>query len=180
MAGRKPQPRADEQAGANPLRPPRGTARANKNFVNGLGSQRAIADRAEAFYRALMLDPRCPLYLHSAAFAQSVMSWSQAEAVASLAYEHMERCLIEGGPDLIFALKPGVMRSVSEVWMAHAKFAMQLRSKLGIDPAAYARVSRDLNLAGNATEDRLQQMAQAGAAVTTKRLELVQGEVEAS
>lgn len=193
MPGRKPRKSSDEQLGTSPLkrdgrarhggdfqpgnRPANAFREGNKlsqlsHRTAGRTSKIAIADRADAILVAMLEDARCPDHLRSPAFAPSVMAWSRAEAVASLAWDHMQAVMEEAGAAGVFGLAPGVMRAVSEVWKGHEQFAAQLRSKLGIDPVSYAKISRDLGIAANASQDRLEKMAAKGAEVTSRALGL--------
>lgn len=201
MAGRKPRQGNDEQGGTDQLKPHRNKFQPPKPFqpgnrpvnafppgnrisatgtlTHGITSKWAIRDRADAILEAMLTDPRCPDHLHSPGFAVTIMDWSKAEAVASLAFDWMCKLLEEGGedgPGIIFGLQPGVMRAVSEVWKGHAAHADRLRSKLGLDPVSYAKIARDLGIASAATEDRLSRMAESGKEVTERRLGLVAGD----
>lgn len=168
MAGRRPRVTADDVNGSNPLRP--AGAQDTSGIVHGLTSKRALKQKSEAIVNAMLTDPHCPLYLRTPAFAASVMAWGQAEAMAALAWEYMCVLLDDGGPAAIFGMREGQLKAQSEVWKAHASFASQMRSKLGIDPSGYAKLARELNLQQNATAGQLQQMADRGGEIAQRRL----------
>lgn len=192
MAGRTPRKGRDEQQGTDPLKPasdrldPRGERVGNRvnnggskgnvnRMTHGMKSRRALEARSTAIITAMLGDNRCPDHLRSPAFAHTLIAWGNAEAMASLAWDHMCDLLTEGGPTAIFGLSPGMMKSVSEVWKAHAAFASTLRGRLGIDPVGYAKIARDLGIAAATTGDQLARMNAAGAAITQRRLAAIAG-----
>lgn len=177
MAGRKPRVTGDEQAGVSPLRPRRGSAPplrppGTHPRRGDTPAERAIRERATALVTAMWETPRCPPHLRQEAFASQMLAWGRAEAVASVAYDRMCELLAEQGPDAIFGMKPGIMRAMSEVWMGLERHASQQRSKLGLDPVSYAKISRDLGIAAGAAEDRLTKMAKQGSEIVQRRLGL--------
>ena len=203
MAGRRPKQTSDDQSGTNPLKPGRrGGKTGGRDFepgnvpqnafgkgnkvgvggtrTHGMTSDISIRARAEAIITAMLEDARCPDHLRSPAFAPTLLAWGRAEAISSLAYDWMCVLLDSEGPEAIFGLKQGQVKAISDVWRGHEQFASSLRSKLGLDPAGYARLSKDLGLTATATEDRLVKMAQAGHDVTSRRLGLVRGTTEGS
>jgi hypothetical protein len=195
MAGRKPRQVPDDQQGTNPLKrqyKPHGhdpagnnlpgslaghkfgegnnAARgARGNWRNGLGSERTITHRAAAILEAMLSDPHCADHLRHSLFAASVMAWSRAEAMASLAWEWMERLYAGGGADALFLPQPQIMKTASEVWLKHSESASRARDKLGISPVSYAKIRRDLGLNEESIAQRLGQMAVGGAQIRSRR-----------
>lgn len=182
MAGRKPRMTRDQQAGQDPLKPPRtpgSYAPGNMGNVNalrnGMTSKRALNDRAMAIITAYLEDARCPDHLRLPAFAADVMAWGQAEALASFAWDDMCKLMDEEGTAAVFRMQPGVMKAQSEVWKAHAAFASQLRKGLGLSPAGYAKIARELGIGAASTQDQLARMSEEGGEIVQRRLAIVRG-----
>lgn len=146
------------------------------NYKHGIRSQRAISDRAEAIVTAMLGDAHCPDYLRSAAFIPSVMAWGKAEAAASLAWDWCEQL---GTPGM-FLMGEGHGRSAIDMWKALHAHARSVRNDIGLSPISYAKIARDLGIAHQATEDRLNAAAREGQAITARRMGIVQGQADAS
>lgn len=114
---------------------------------------------------AVLASASMPDLVRAETFRAAVRDWCRAEAVAELAYGW----LCEQEPEFMFGLKPGVARSPAEVWRSLSAHAGRMRARLGLDPASYAQVRRDLGLADKAAEDRLVVMAREGAEIVKRR-----------
>lgn len=132
----------------------------------GAQSDRMVTARAEALMSAVREDARLPEYLRSALFQFAVRAWARAEVKAALADEWLEKF---EDPSELFELKPGVMRSPAEVARGFEAHAARLRSRLGMDPVAYAALSRDLGLAARSVDESLARAAAAGQEIIARR-----------
>ena len=73
----------------------------------------------------------------------------------------------------------GGTKTQMEQWKSFMMAAAKMRSDLGISPASYARLAKDLGLAHKANEDALERLATAGAEITSRRLEREGGDAPA-
>lgn len=200
MAGRRPRQTRDEQAGVSPLKPRRGPEPGNvsgnavpgsqgghkfgegntaskgntSTFTHGMYSRRAVEARARQIIAALMEDGLTPEHVRHPMFTLHVGALSRIEAAASLGYEYWMDVLDTEGPAAVFGMKEGVPRALIEVWAGLEQKASRLRADMGLTPAGYAKISRDLGIAASATEDRLAAAAREGHAIAARRLGLVQ------
>jgi hypothetical protein len=189
MAGRRPQMSRDEQAGQDPLKRSPGWPNPNRSHdsaaqsrrapgaapKHGLFSARAVNAKSMSIITAMLEDARCPDHLRSPAFTAELMSWGRAEAMAALSWQWLCSVLDTAGPEAIFGMQPGMVKSLSDVWKGHEAFAAQRRRALGISPDGYARIARNLGLAAAATGDQLARMKEAGGEIARRRIGLVQG-----
>lgn len=201
MAGRKPRESRDEQSGVTPLHGPRGGhknpgtgrtsgiqpdgtwvpayrgqrrpfAEGNDAAVtHGATSPAKIKPRAEAIINSVLEDPLMPGHLRSPAFRYALQAWAEAEAASSLLYDWIAEQSIE---TLVFP-RLGATRAPIELWQTMAKTAATLRGKLGLDPASYSKISKNLGLEKKAAEDGLTLLATAGAAIVAARAEITAG-----
>jgi hypothetical protein len=114
---------------------------------------------------AALADPELA-YLGSPRFADTLWSWAQARAMATLAFRW---CAGLDDPAEMFELKRGVLRAPAEVWRAMDAHATRLGARLGLDPASYAVISRDMGLAKKAVVESLDRMADSGSAIVARR-----------
>lgn len=195
MAGRRPRVPRDEAAGVSPLKGQAGAAGTGGNgagrggpargyswapfapghtasLKHGVYSEPRVSARASELMAAVLADPRLPDHVRSALFEPALRAWSRAEAMAEAAWDW---ATAKDNPDEMFELKPGVMRSPSEVWKGLEAHAARARSRLGMDPASYAAISKDLGLANRAVEDSLQRAARQGREIAARRLGITRG-----
>ncbi len=188
MAGRKPRETRDQQAGQDPLTAggrrrgeyaPGNMGGANA-MKHGMTSSRAINAKAMAIITAMLEDARCPDHLRSPAFVAELMAWGRAEAMSALAWDWLSKVLDAEGPEAIFGMQPGMVKSLSDVWKGHEAFAAQRRRALGISPDGYARIARNLGLAAAATGDQLARMKETGGEIAKRRIALVRGDEQSA
>jgi hypothetical protein len=135
------------------------------NLVHGARCEKMIAPRAQALETAVMESAEFPDLVRSPVFRMSLTAWTRAEAVASLLYEY------------IAGLEPGEMmtprlagtRAPVDLWRTAESHAAKLRGELGLTPTGYAKISRDLGLAGRAADEALERMASAGRQIREQR-----------
>jgi len=199
VAGRRQGKSRDEEAGVTPLhgRPPRGTAKGTPsgigpdgvwhpavpgqrppfapgntiNLTHGATCPAKIRPRAEEIVRSVLEDALMPDHLRSPAFRFALQAWAEAEAAAAMLYDWICEQSIE---TLVFP-RLGATKAPVELWQTMAKTAMTLRGKLGLDPASYARISKDLGIAENASENQLRGAAQRGALIVARRAAIGEG-----
>jgi hypothetical protein len=129
-------------------------------MTSGFSSERQVGPLADRIARELLEDAATPPHVREPLFAASVQAWARAEAAVRLIWEWLaERDLMTALTELTTSTEEegkdggGVVRrkattrhvgSVLEALRKYETLAMNLRSKLGLDPAAAARVGRDL------------------------------------
>jgi hypothetical protein len=165
MAGRKPR---KNPFGAPDDDPPEPEWKPGQ-FVHGMYSEHAIRERSEAIGKAFLSDPHCPPHIRLTTFMAEFASWTRREALASLALDYAERKLYEEGLEGLFGLKPGVMRAPAEILSGSEDGASRARSKLGINPASYARIMATVNFSQTSAADQVRQMDAAGAEIVARR-----------
>ena len=128
-------------------------------MVHGASSERRIAPLADQIAAALLADPDTPPYLLEPSYAAVVRAWSRAEAVVSLLWDWLAE------QDIGTALADTTttdederrsrsksrrhttsrhVESVLTQLHRHETRAMNLRSRLGIDPLSRARLGKDI------------------------------------
>lgn len=127
--------------------------------VHGARSERHVGPLAAQIAQDLLSDPDVPPHIREPLFAASVQAWARAEAVCKLLAGWLaERDLMAGLTAAETTTedeertkdrthRKSVTRSVPAVLDMLRKWesiAMNLRAKLGLDPASAARVGRDL------------------------------------
>lgn len=206
MAGRKQQRTRDEQAGVTPLHGRRPGGRSGPHgqrssglredgtfepefegqrepfrpgnkaaLVHGARDEDSLRPLAQQIFTRLLEDPQMPDHVRSAAFVMEGAAWSRAEAAAALIWDHVASM----GVDAATRLDPGRARSLLDIWIAAEKLAGRGRDKMGLNPSAYAKISKDLGIAAKAGEDALESMASRGAQITATRLEIEGGDAPA-
>lgn len=144
-------------------------------YVHGAYSDDEIAPRARALVTSVLEDKAMPDHLRSPAFRHSLDAWGRAEAAASLILEY-----ISGqGIGATIVPKMGGTKAPLEIWQKFETTAARMRSELGISPASYARISRDLGLNQKANEDALERLSGQGAQIVARRMEIEGGSATA-
>jgi hypothetical protein len=128
-------------------------------LVHGASSERHIAPRAAQIAADLLNHQGCPPYLKEPGYTPVVRAWSRAEAVVSLLWDWLaEHDLDDALTDLTTvdedeehakgsATRHTVSRRVESVLTQlhrHEVRAMNLRSRLGLDPLSRARLGKDI------------------------------------
>lgn len=135
------------------------------SVVHGAFSERAVAPRAEALMTAVLEDGEFPDHVRSAVFRMSLAAWARAEAVASLLFDHV----VTLGAEQMMTPRLAGTRAPVDLWRAADAHAAKLRGELGLSPVSYARIAKDLGLAGRSAEEALERMAQAGREIRERR-----------
>jgi hypothetical protein len=159
-------------AGVQEPRPARGYSWAPFEAGNTAGqrhgaySLRVTGPLAEEILAGLLADPGVPDHVRSPAWRYQARAWAQAEAVAQVLYEHIGAM----GAEAMVTPKLAGTRAPVDAWRSAAGHAARERARLGLDPASYARLRKDLGIAERAQEDALAMMAREGAKVSARRL----------
>ena len=140
--------------------------------VHGARSEREIGPRAVEIMTALLEDPAQPDHVRSPVFRHHVWAWARAESVAGLLFDYLAGLSF----DEMVTPRLAATRSPVDLWKVADGHAGRLRSSLGLDPAGYAKIRRDLGLSQRASEEALEQLSAAGAAIVAKRRELGAGQ----
>jgi hypothetical protein len=133
--------------------------------VHGARSERAIVPRAQALMTAVLEDADCPEYVRSAMFRFTLTAWARAEAIASLMYEYLTGL----DPEQMITPKKVATKAPIDLWRIADGHAARLRAELGLSPVSYARIAKDLGLAGKSAEEALGQMARNGREIRERR-----------
>ena len=170
-----------EQARAAELKPARGYSWEpfqpghTRSVTSGIHSERMLMPRAEAILLQAKADPSWPHYLNEPVYAAAVSAWARAEAAVQLYTEYLEGQTPEewstevtdlaeategdgdrGGSSTRTSRSRKRMASL-EMWRKLEQHASQMRTKLGLDPLARARLGRDV---ASQQADMAQVMAQ--------------------
>ena len=95
----------------------------------------------------------------------SVESWARREARARILSDYLDGLTVE---EMISPTRAGAVKSVFEIWLSAEHSAAKARHDLGLDPSSWARIQRDLGIAGRAADDRLAQLGEKGAAIRAR------------
>ena len=117
------------------------------------------------------LDGYCPPQLEMPQFLPAVEAWARAEARVRLLNDWVEGMSIEemtSPPERKGSATPAVKVPV-ELLMQAENQAAKRRKDLGLDPASWASIQKDLGIAGRAADDAVARMGQAGAAIRRQR-----------
>jgi hypothetical protein len=125
----------------------------------------------------LMASPDCPSQLHMPQFAAQVQSWSRLEAKVKLLHNYLETMTAE---DQITPRKAGGETPMS-VYLAAERAAERARDKLGLTPASWAKIQKDLGIAEMGQAHRLAEMGAKGAAIRQRvqaEMRVIRGDAE--
>jgi hypothetical protein len=126
---------------------------------HGANSERRVGPLAEQIAAALLADPNTPQYLREPSYSATVAAWSRAEAVVELLWrwlgEHDFNAAMADATvtkeDSTFGKGTSRKRtstrhieSVLNQLHRHETRAMNLRSRLGLDPLSRARIGKDV------------------------------------
>lgn len=129
--------------------------------VHGARSERYVGPLAARIAEELLEDADTPGHLREPLFAASVQAWARAEAVVTLLWRWLDGQDIEAGLTAVATTTEDevasggkvsrrsvtkTLPSVLDQLRRYESIASSLRSKLGLDPASAAKVSRDLAL----------------------------------
>jgi hypothetical protein len=120
---------------------------------------------AQGIADGLLGHGQCPPQLLWPQFLPQVQSWSRVEAKAKLLHDWLETMDVE---DQVTPKKAGGESPVS-VWLAAERAAERARKELGLTPASWAKIQKDLGIAGKATDDALARMAAGGSKIIKDR-----------
>lgn len=116
------------------------------------------------------LDGYCPPQLEMPQFLPAVEAWARSEARVRLLNDWIDGMSIEemtSPPE-----RKGASAAVKvpvELLMQAENQAAKRRKDLGLDPASWASIQKDLGIAGRAADDAVARMGQAGAAIRSRR-----------
>ena len=116
------------------------------------------------------LDGYCPPQLEMPQFLPAVEAWARSEARVRLLNDWIDGMSIEemtSPPE-----RKGASAAVKvpvELLMQAENQAAKRRKDLGLDPASWASIQKDLGIAGRAADDAVARMGQAGAAIRRQR-----------
>lgn len=119
------------------------------------------------------LDGYCPPQLEMPQFLPAVEAWARSEARVRLLNDWIDGMSIEemtSPPE-----RKGASAAVKvpvELLMQAENQAAKRRKDLGLDPASWASIQKDLGIAGRAADDAVARMGQAGAAIRTRRAQV--------
>ena len=99
-------------------------------------------------------------------FRPQVEAWARWETKVKALAEYLESMPLE---DQMQPTTTGGHITPLEMWMAVEKGAQSARDKLGLTPAAWAKIRRDLGLARRAEEDSLAKLGEQGAQIRRSR-----------
>lgn len=126
---------------------------------HGAHSERHVGPLAEQIATALLADPDTPQYLREPSYAATVRAWSRAEAVVDLLWRWLEQHDLDAALTDVTSTdedttnakgrssKRTTSRHVESVLAQlhrHEVRAMNLRSRLGMDPLSRARLGKDV------------------------------------
>jgi hypothetical protein len=130
------------------------------SLTSGAFSPRRLLPLAGEIAAGLLADSDTPQFLHSPSYRPALMAWARAEAQVRLLTEYLSGLELEAalaevtaGTETEVRDAPGrltrrsALQRVESAWVALHKAetrAMNLRSKLGLDPVSRARLGADL------------------------------------
>ena len=117
------------------------------------------------------LDGYCPPQLEMPQFMPAVEAWARSEARVRLLSDWVDTMTIEemtSPPERKGSATPAVKVPV-ELLMQAENQAAKRRKDLGLDPASWASIQKDLGIAGRAADDAVARMGAAGAAIRRQR-----------
>ena len=153
-------------------------------MVSGSRSPRKVLPLRDEIKRRLLADPGTPGYVREAKFAHALDSWATAEAVLELVTAALSEAGIEAGAAEVTDTAEestekggkGSRRSRQERSTAlldnfhrATTRAANARKELGLSPASYAGIARDVGYAFKVQEDAVTSMAAAVAGIRARR-----------
>jgi hypothetical protein len=143
--------------------------------VHGADSVRRVVPLAEQIVERFLGGGECPDYLRTMPqFLPAVESWARIEARTVLLSDWLAGMTPE---EMTLPRKAGGSSPV-EIWLAAERAASRARERLGLDPASFAKIAKDLGIANRASEDAVTRLAETGRAIRERReaeLRLVEG-----
>jgi hypothetical protein len=156
------------------------------SVTTGVSSERRIVPLAAWIEGALRADAATPGYLLESRFAYVVAAWSRAEAVVALLVEWLNRQDIDAAASEIIeeieqesrpamgqvkrSMRSRRTMSVLDQLDKHERRAANLRSRLGLDPAGYAKIAHDVAFTGKAADDAIERLGAKGREIHNKRM----------
>lgn len=122
----------------------------------------ALAQRFADTY----LDGYCPEQLRMPQFLPAVESWARREARARLLSDWLDQMTVD---EMTTPQRKGALKVPFELWAQAENMAAKGRKDLGLDPASYAGIMKDLGIAGRAQDDAIGRLGQQGAAIRQAR-----------
>lgn len=183
MAGRKPrEPKFPPLPGTGiPLRGIRdpdsgGTPasfgkRNTASQIHGASNAALVADRAALIMRKFLTDDGMPPHIRLPEFRGALTALCRVEAMTSFMWEFLTGLSAEE----VMTPYRNATKSPVDMWGAMETRCASLRSKLGLDPASYARIARDLGIERDATRQALEGHAAQGDEIIARRRELEGG-----
>ena len=138
-----------------------------RGCIDDANMTRIGLELSEGIARDLLSHPQCPEQLYWPQFAPQVLAWSRFEAKAALLHQWLETMTAE---EQSTPRKAGGETPVA-VWLATERAAERARDRLGLTPASWAKIQKDLGIARRAQDDRLAAAAEHGRTIRAKREE---------
>lgn len=153
-----------------PEPPPPGYGRGTHGTTDSPGRPNIALDaRARAIETAILEDPEMADHLRSPMFRKGMRAMCRAEARDEIVWEWLCAVVDEGGVGaLMMPPMPGTRAPIETSMSAEARAAWH-RARMGLDPVSYAKIARDLGIAGRAAEDGLVRLAGQGAEIIARR-----------
>lgn len=133
--------------------------------VHGADSPRAVVPAAEQLVEQFLGLGSCPAYLKEAKFLPAVQAWARLQARTALLSDWLDGMTPE---EMATPRKVGGSTPV-ELWLSAERAASRARERLGLDPASFAKIARDLGIANRAQEDAISRMGETGRQIREKR-----------
>ena len=144
---------------------PRRDKAAEASTTHGAKTPAKVEEKAREIQAGALGNPAWPDHLRSPMFGPAVWAWAKAEAAEDMIWSY----ICDQGLEMAMTLKPGASRALMDIWMAAHTRAGNARKDLGLTPASYAKIVKDLGLQEKATEAALQGLAATGASITARR-----------
>jgi hypothetical protein len=112
------------------------------------------------------LDGYCPEQLRMPQFLPAVESWARREARARLLSDWLDGMTVD---QMTSPQRKGALKVPFELWAQAENMAAKGRKDLGLDPASYAGIMKDLGIAGRAQDDAIGRLGAQGAAIRQAR-----------
>jgi hypothetical protein len=133
--------------------------------VHGADSGRQVVPLAGQIVERYLGGGECPEYLKAPHFLPTVEAWARLQARAALLDDWLAGMSAE---EMTMPRKAGGSSPV-EIWLAAERAAGRARERLGLDPVAWAKLARDLGIAGRAADDALSRLAEGGRQIRERR-----------